>query len=324
MPPKIVAVVITYNPDIASFKTLLEILAPQVAKIYIVDNSPNFNDSTFFSLSSSNINHEHITFLRLGENFGIATALNIGIEIAISEEMEFILLSDQDSQPEKNMVRNLFSAYSALAKEGLRVGAVGPTVTDLYTSLTYPFQAQIPGHFFYGHRAPNPYDPHVEALTLITSGTLIPVSVLREVGGMREDFFIDQVDIEWCHRARAKGYRLFGTNWAKLYQRMGEERLLVWYLRWRFESAYKPLRIYYRLRNFVALWKLSYVDWRWKVRSSWYWLGIFYAHVIFGKERLKTLKMACLGVRDGVLGRMGRHPESGLPQVGNSVPNKHL
>lgn len=29
-------------------------------------------------------------------------------------------------------------------------------------------------------------------------------NVLRDVGGMREDFFIDHVDIEWSHRARSK------------------------------------------------------------------------------------------------------------------------
>jgi rhamnosyltransferase len=321
---RIAAVIVSYHPDIVIFIKLLELFALQVDKIYVIDNGSTLENTVFPPFSQNELNGDKIIIFQAGGNLGIAKALNIGIEMALSDGMDFIIFSDQDSQPAENMANSLLSAYFELETKWGRVGAIGPLVTDLHTTNTLPFQADIPGKIFYGHRIPTDDVPHVEALTLITSGTLVPVSVLREVGGMREDFFIDQVDIEWCHRARAKGYRLFGTNWAKLYQRMGEERLLVWYLRWRFESAYKPLRIYYRLRNFVALWKLSYVDWRWKVRSSWYWLGIFYAHVIFGKERLKTLKMACLGVRDGVLGRMGRHPESGLPQVGNSVPNKHL
>jgi rhamnosyltransferase len=321
---RVAVVIVSYNPGVAGFQRLLELLAPQVERIYVVDNSLPGNDSAFSSFFSSNLGCESVVFLRLGDNFGIATALNIGIELAISDGMDFVLLSDQDSQPEENRVKGLLSTFLELTQDGFRVGAVGPTMTDLFTSLTSPFQAKIPGKFFYGHRAPNDEAPYVEALTLITSGTLIPASVLRNVGGMREDFFIDQVDVEWCHRARSKGYRLFGTNRAKFHQRMGEARLPVWYFRWRFESAYGPLRIYYRLRNFVALWKLDYVDWRWKVRASWYWLCVFSAHAVFGKARWKTIKMGSVAVLDGVLGRMGRHPESGLPQIGNSVPDKHL
>jgi rhamnosyltransferase len=220
---------------------------------------------------------------------------------------DFIFLSDQDSLPSEDMVRELCHAYKALTDSGLRVGAVGPTYTDLHTDLTYPFQAQLPGRFFYGHKAPTNDFPHVEALTLITSGTLIPIEVLKDVGAMREEFFIDQVDIEWCHRARAKGYRLFGTGWATMYQRMGEARFRVWYLRWRHESAYSPLRIYYRWRNFVALLKLDFIDWRWKLRSSWYLLGIVYSHVFFGSRPFDTMKMFLKGVWHGLRNKMGRY-----------------
>jgi rhamnosyltransferase len=192
----------------------------------------------------------------------------------------------------------------------MRVGAVGPTFTDLHTELTYPFQAKLPGGFFYGHKAPTLDEPHVEALTLITSGMLIPADAIRCVGPMREDFFIDHVDIEWCHRARWKGYRLFGTGWASMFQRMGEARLRVWYLRWRYESAYSPLRIYYRLRNFVVLWKLDFVDFRWKLRSTWYWLGTVYAHTFFSKQQnLKYLLFAIKGVWHGLRNRMGPYNE---------------
>ena len=69
------------------------------------------------------------------------------------------------------------------------------------------------------------------------------------------------------------GVRVFGTGWATMYQRLGESPLRVWYLRWRYESEYSPIRSYYRLRNLVALWKLDFIDWRWKVRNTWYGSG---------------------------------------------------
>ena len=303
----IIGVIVTYQPEAQVFNELLNRLAPQVDNICIVDNSPPENNTAFSVALSVEINLDRLFFLRLGDNYGIATALNQGIEIAISEGADFVLLSDQDSFPTANMVSGLVAAFNALQDQGIRVGAVGPVFTDLHTSLSYPFQSSLPKHLFYVHRRPAQNKPHIEALTLITSGTLIPVEVFEKIGFMREDFFIDQVDIEWCHRARAHDYFLFGTGWAKMYQRMGDDNLRVWYLRWRNESAYSPTRLYYRLRNFVALCKLSFIDWRWKLRSSWYLLGVVYSHIIFGSQRFECLGMCVKGVWHGIIGRMGRY-----------------
>lgn len=304
--PEIVAITVTYHPDAATFGPLLGQLLAQVSKVLVVDNTPGDENLALENLIDSQDAAARCQLIRLKENTGIAHAINIGLDIALANETDFVLLSDQDSLPADDMVANILRAFVELSAQGLKVGAVGPTYTDLHTRLTYPFQAQLPGHFFYGHKAPTVDEPHVEALTLITSGVLIPTDVIRDVGPMREDFFIDHVDIEWCHRARWKSYLLFGTGWATMYQRMGEARLRVWYLRWRYESAYSPLRIYYRIRNFVALWKLDFVGFRWKVRSTWYSLGIVYAHTFFScQNKIKSFLYAIKGFWHGLTNRMG-------------------
>jgi rhamnosyltransferase len=303
---RVAAIIVTYHPQADVFLPLLKQLLIQTDKVIVVDNTPGADNPELKALIAGAGTQTECVLIHLGENTGIAKALNGGCKYALSSGADFILLNDQDSLPSENMVHELCRAYQVLTDSGLQVGAVGPTYTDLHTGLTYPFQAQLPGHLFYGHKAPTNDSPHIEALTLITSGALIPISVFTDVGPMREDFFIDQVDIEWCHRARSKGYRLFGTGWATMYQRMGEARLRIWYLRWRYESAYSPLRIYYRLRNFVALLKLDFIDWRWKIRSSWYCLGLLYSHVIFGSSPLETMKMFFKGVWHGLRNEMGR------------------
>ena len=303
---KIVAITVAYHPELEIFRALLEQLLAQVASVIVVDNTPGNENPSLVSLLAALVDGERCRLVRLKENTGIAHAINIGLLCAFDEGAEFVLLSDQDSLPANDMAENLRRASLELTDQGILVGAVGPTFTDLHTLQIYPFQTQLSGKFFYGHKASTAEDPHVEALTLITSGVLISTEVIRKVGMMREDFFIDHVDIEWCHRARSKGYRLFGTGWAKMHQRMGEARLRVWYLRWRYESEYNPVRIYYRLRNFVVLCKLDFVDWRWKVRNTWYWLGIVYAHLFFSKKRnAEHFLMAVKGVWHGLMGRMG-------------------
>jgi rhamnosyltransferase len=122
---------------------------------------------------------------------------------------------------------------------------------------------------------------------------------------MREDFFIDHVDIEWSHRARAAGFSLFGVGAAVMFHSMGEHALRVWYFGWRQESAYSPVRVYYRIRNFVALCRLPSIRWRWKLRNGWYIVGVVYTQTVFGQQRLAALRMAARGLWDGLRGRMG-------------------
>lgn len=307
----IFGIIVTYYPKPEVLLPLLNLLATQTCKIIIVDNTDASHNCVLDNILNSHtaLPRDQLNVIKLGENRGIATALNIGIDSAIHFGCTHVILSDQDSLPAPNMVINLVRAFKDISNLGIQIGAVGPTYTDLHTKITYPFQVQVPRRFFYGHQAPTPNNPHIEALTLITSGTLIPIMVIQDVGLMREDFFIDHVDIEWCHRARSKGYRLFGTGYATMYQRMGESHLKVWYLRWRNESSYSPLRIYYRLRNFVVLCHLPYIDWRWKLRSGWYWTGITYSHVFFGTNKLETLKMGLKGIWHGLSNKMGRYQE---------------
>ena len=300
---QVFAVVVTYLPRTQVLTDLLVALAHQTSRILVVDNTP-IEDRRVADLLNE-LAVPTIELIRLGANLGIAKALNVGIERSIQAGATHVLLSDQDSLPASNMVEELLRAYADLKRAGLRVGAVGPTFTDRHTGITFPFQVEVPGKLFYSHQHPSAAQPNIESLTLITSGTLIAGPVLREVGPMREDFFIDHVDIEWSHRARAAGFSLFGVGQAVMFHSMGDHALRVWYFGWRHESAYSPLRAYYRIRNFVALCRLSGIRARWKLRNGWYCLGFVYSQTVFGHERLATLRMATRGLLDGLRGRMG-------------------
>lgn len=308
--PVVIAVVVTYQPEIATFLPLLERLGRQVSEVVIVDNSASEDNRVMECLPMSFVESGKFSVIRLGENFGVGSALNIGIEEALRRRAEFILLSDQDSLPADDMMDNLCKAYSYLTNRGFKVGAIGPTFTDIHTAKAYPFQVRLPGKFFYGHKFPSEVAPHLEVFSVITSGSLIPATAIRVVGPMREDLFIDNVDVEWCLRARSFGYSVFGTGWATMFQRLGEARIRVWYLRWRYESEYSPLRTYYRLRNLIALWKLGYISWRWKVRNTWYGLGVVYTHTLFSKKNnVEHFFMAAKGVWHGLTNQMGRYKD---------------
>lgn len=300
---KVYAVVVAYMPDVAVLRELLAALCPQVAGVVVVDNTPE-DDSRVESVCGDSA-FDGVELIRLGCNQGIARALNVGISAALDAGATHVLLSDQDSLPASDMVAILLREETRLLASGRHVAAVGPTYTDRHTGITFPFQVDVPGKFFYGHQRADALHPVVEALTLITSGALIPAAACRSVGPMREEFFIDHVDIEWCHRACAAGYSLYGVAAAIMYHAMGDHALRVWYFGWRQEGAYSPVRVYYRIRNFVALCRMPIIRPGWKLRSAWYWLGFTYSQVIFGRQSLACLKMAVRGLWDGWRGHMG-------------------
>lgn len=299
------AIVVTYYPDLTVLGELLGALHAQVGRILLIDNSPA--DCQVLEVMLRERPRSGVHLVRFGENLGIARALNIGIRMALDDGAAHILLSDQDSLPATDMVAGLLRALDEMRTQGLRVGAVGPIYTDINTGRTFPFKALVSGKFFPGEVFPNTERPHVDALSLITSGTLIPAPVFSAVGLMLEDLFIDRVDTEWCLRARSLGYFLCGTSYARLYQRMGDGVLRVWYFGWRSVSIYAPVRLYYQIRNSAYLCRSDYIGFRLKVRNIWYAFGVAYSQIVFGRRRLYSCKMALRGLWDGLIGRMGRY-----------------
>lgn len=296
------AIVVAYLPDTALLSRVLKSLRGQVDHVHIVDNSPRDDRRVEECIGDD---FEHVSIHKLGSNMGVAKAINVGIEAARATGADHVLLSDQDSVPAADMVAALMAVLDQYRAASPPVGAVGPLFRDEVTGTVLPVQVSIEGKFFYGHTMPGPEKPVVEALSLITSGSLIPLAVIDDVGPMREDLFIDYVDIEWCHRARSKGWAMLVAWRARMQHRMGDSQLRVWYMGWRQESAYGPDRVYYRVRNFIALCRMPWIASRWKLRNAWYMAGVVYSQVVFGPTRVACLRSAFRGLGDGLKGRLG-------------------
>jgi rhamnosyltransferase len=301
--PGVFAVVVTFQPELDALRSLLQGLAPQVRKVLVIDNTPAVDNRVDVLLAGFGSNN--IVLERLGENLGIAKALNVGIESAMASGATHVLLSDQDSMAAPGMVRELVECATMLVSGGVKLGCVCPQYFDRTSEQRFRFQVQRQGRFFYSSVAAEPDEDCLEIITTISSGTLIPRSALDAVGGMREDFFIDHVDTEWCHRARAQGFRNFAAPRAQLVHRLGDDVFRVWYFGWQRYSIYSPLRLYYRFRNFILMCRLPHVPARWAIRAGWYWLGNLYAHCLFAPRRRANARAIALGLWDGVRGRTG-------------------
>ncbi|HYH18104.1 MAG TPA: glycosyltransferase family 2 protein [Azospirillum sp.] len=216
----VAAVVVTYHPNAAVTRTLAAALA-QARWLVVVDNASPL-DRLAPVETAVQAAGARADLLRNTENLGIAAAQNRGIAWARTLGARHILLLDQDSVPLPGMVAALLGALDS----GVRVGMAVPVTADGGQRKPTRFLTSVDGRRAIGQAVDQALLHHV--LYAIASGSLIPVDVLDSVGPMREDFFIDFVDVEFGLRLRRAGWDIVAVRDAHLQHRLGayEERRL--------------------------------------------------------------------------------------------------
>ena len=293
----VVAIVITYKPDLESLERSLRALIPQVDGIVVVDNGSNFGKTKIHSKYFEGITE----LIELGENFGIAHAQNVGIQWACDRQAKYVLLMDQDSVPADDMVQNLLLAVSELEGNHCDFACVGPSYSDKRHNINSPFVRLENFRFTRVEFVDNVNIVPVDFL--ISSGCLIPAGVLREVGTMSAEMFIDYVDIEWGKRAHFMGYQSYGVFSAKMSHSLGGEPLTLW---GRSIPTHSPLRAYYRFRNAVLLFKQPWATNEWILTEVRRLLFQYVFFTLFLRPRFQYFKMMGVGLWHGIQGKLGK------------------
>lgn len=295
------AVLVTYHPDLDVLAEQLAALAAQVARIVLVDNASA--DPRLRDLCAA---HPGLSLLAQPENRGLAQALNAGVAHARTfDGVSHVLLMDQDSVPAPDMVRNLYRALARLAKQG-RIAAVGPCFRDAreagdapFVRIRFPFNRKLRCD---GRCA------EIRCDFLITSGCLVPLAVLDAVGGMDEALFIDNIDLDWCFRAGAAGYALYGICGAHMRHRLGTSRQRVPGLP-RGIVVHAPRRLYYMTRNRVLLYRRACTPRRWIAQDVPRLVVKLLLFSLLVAPRRKNLRCMLAGLRVGIAGRAAPPPD---------------
>ncbi len=293
------AVIVTYNPNIKVLQGLVENITASVSTVVFADNgSNNLEDVQQLAATFSNV-----SIIDLKENMGIGHAQNKGIEKVFSDPaIEGVLLFDHDSQPDKQMVNRLGGAYDEMTRKGIKIGALGPVYMDPRTNNSYPISVYKGFRLIKLYPQPGSTEP-VRASFLIASGSLIPRTTFEKVGGMRESFFIDYIDIEWSFRATYHGFPSYAIPNATMVHQVGDDRLKMF---GREISIHSPLRRYYLARNSVFMVKTDYIDWQYKVREVFYSVSRVIIFLFFVNKKATYLKYIFRGWSDGFKGVSGK------------------
>lgn len=291
---RVTAVVVSFRPDPGRLQQQFELLLEQVHEIVWVDN----HSAYVIDPGQLGVDPGRVLCVRLAENRGIGHAQNVGIECARARGASHVLLMDDDSLPQPGMVSALIGALACHPD----AAAAGPDYFDARRTQEKSvfFRTTPQGRLVWFdcvHQA-GPIDvDHV-----IASGCLIPVAVLGHVGMMRDDFFIDWVDIEWCLRARALGYSILGVCAARLEHRLGDNVAII---AGREVPVHAPWRHYYQARNLILMLSSVSLEPAMRRRLVWQQVKRFIVFSTLAPRRFSYLRMWLLGLWHGLRGRTG-------------------
>jgi rhamnosyltransferase len=176
----IVGVVILYHPDIEQLSDNIQTYLNGLKQLYVYDNSESKTpglEEALLKLDPS------IQYHYFNANEGIAKRLNQAIAQATLNQYDFLLTMDQDS----SFKDGDFDKYK------LSIQSSGDSNVAQFGVNCQPDFTQ-------------PKEQPEEALTLITSGSILNVSLAKHIGPFNEDLFIDFVDAEFSYRVIQNGY----------------------------------------------------------------------------------------------------------------------
>ena len=176
----IAGVVILYHPDIEQLSDNIQTYLNGLKQLYVYDNSESKTPGLEEALLKINPSIQYHYF---NSNEGIAKRLNQAMDQAALNQYDFLLTMDQDS----SFKDGDFDKYklSIQSSGDSNVAQFGVNCQPDFTL---------------------PKDEPEEALTLITSGSILNVSLAKHIGPFNEDLFIDFVDAEFSYRVIQNGY----------------------------------------------------------------------------------------------------------------------
>jgi rhamnosyltransferase len=285
------AVIITYNPD-KDFYDRANRIAPQVNKTIIIDNCSNKKAINMLQEVSSQLK----TVLILNsKNKGIATALNQGMNWAQQNNFSWVITFDQDSIVQDSMFQIFQNTYDQLVAKN-KIALIGSNYIDL-NSGCYLIPLDSDHHFYWYERK-----------SAITSGSLYSLEAFRQIGPFRDEFFIDLVDLEYCLRARARGFKIYATIKPTMAHAIGKTTLhkIIWK---KFGTTnHSPERRYYIARNNVAMSKeYLLTDPAFVISTLYSRFKSIVLIIFFESNKISKIRLTLLGFIDGLLNKFDRN-----------------
>lgn len=270
---KIIASIVTYNPDIEILNKNIKSFYDEVSKIIIIDNNSINIDEIL------HLQNDKIQVISNNINVGIAKALNTALEFAYEDNFDYLLTMDQDSYFDSNGCSLLLDGFV-----NDKISIVCPSLLDVNSKSLDSVS-----------------ESYQKIFTTITSGSLCLVKAFIDVGGFKDELFIDYVDFEICLRLQRKGYLILKSRDCILNHQLGDSKVFCFF-GFRFISTnHSPLRRYYYARNKVYIYKkYSFRFLHFVLMDLLSFIKTIFIIIALENDKFKKLKMIAKGSFHGL------------------------
>jgi rhamnosyltransferase len=282
---KIAAAIILYHPP-PEFISNLKSYYDHIDKLFIFDNT-----GAGPGIQKQLQQFSKVDYFQNDSNEGIATPINAAAAKAISENFEWMLLMDQDSCFSENSISSYLNCFRIYpGKEN--VALFGTKYGRLNKQSSETCEA-------------------AEIKELIISGSLVNLTLFKQIGKFDEALFLDFVDHDYCIRANAMGFSIIQFSNIYLSHQLGTEvyrsSIKTLFLIKKRKSIHSPLRCYYMYRNYLYLdrkYEGANISLLKNIRGTA--IGNILNSIFYGRDTIKTMKYFIAARNDHEKKKMGR------------------
>jgi GT2 family glycosyltransferase len=290
--PSVAIVAVNYNSPQNTVETLQSLAAMEYPRFHLVLVD---NGSTDNSLSIIGGLPLAFQLVRSERNLGFARGYNLGIERALAEGADAVLVINNDVLVAPDMLTHL---VSALSKD---TGAVGPLICyesrpDVIWSSGFrrhPITLEMMGGHRGLHVAPGMSLAAYEVDYLLGCAVLIPSEVFRDVGFFDPRFFLYYEDLDLSLRVQERGFRLLTAPAARMWHKVAGST-----------GIDSPCRNYHLARSSVLFFRKHSRGWRTPVIAAWRLGSATRKLIRWSRANAPGVHAYMRGLRDGWSGRL--------------------
>lgn len=274
---KVGGCVVLYNPDEAVL-TNIETYRDKLDLLVVVDNSDKPNINIIKQLEEL----DNVIVLSMHGNQGIASALNRGCSYLAEHDYDVCLTMDSDSQFPYEDYDQIMSIISSKLQSDY--GLVG-----------------LNFNYFSAEKT----DTIIDDKCWLTSGNFVNLNAFKQVGGFKDDLFIDYVDFDFDHSLIKHGYKVGYLRDYSLKHTIGNPITKKFFGRTVTSMNHSPIRYYYRYRNSMYLYKTDKPYYRVK-----YFKELFFnipKMLLWENDKKAKLRMIAKGRQDSKAGKLGKY-----------------
>ena len=290
-------ILIAYKKNIKFLRKRINNIYADIDNFYIINNS----ESNYLKIRDKKIN-----IVNLDVNLGIAAAQNLAILQAYKNKNEYILFSDQDTIFPKGFIKKISNFYTSVNKKYQNVFAVAPNLYDRNKKVLSGFVKRFFIFRIYIFQNKNNFENITESKIseAMSSGMFVKLKILKKIGYLNENYFLDWVDFDLCWRALKNGYTILGSSDIIASHFLGSRRIKIFNKSF---HIHPPFRSYYIVRNGINLSFYSKdISIFWRFNIFFNTLRYAFGYIFFMRPFKKVFSFVILGFIHGLFNVLGK------------------